>query len=201
MSILGFIKKMAIPDPTAQLKKEHARFRTLLEQAKKTTERSALKRKKIFLEFSTLLALHETVEEKALYAALLKVADLKSIVLEGVQEHHVADLMVEELKHMDVTHLDWGSKFHVMGESIEHHLEEEEKKMFPQVKKVLSEKALLKLSEKMDAIRNRTTTPRRTAKVAETSKVIPKKRKPATSNKLKKTIVKKSMAAARKAKS
>ncbi len=175
MSILGFIKKLALPDPTAQLKKEHDRFRTLLEQAKKTTERSAVKRKKIFSEFSTLLALHETVEEKVLYAALESHADAKSIVLEGVQEHHLADLLVAELKNMDVTHPDWGSKFHVMGEGVEHHLKEEEKKMFPQVREILSEKELVKVTKKMDAIRNASAIPRRTITVPKTIRAVERK--------------------------
>ena len=187
MSILGFIKKLAIPDPTAQLKKEHDRFRVLLEQAKKTTARSSVKREKIFLEFSTLLALHERVEEKVLYLALEDHAETKSIVLEGVQEHHLADLLVAELKNMDVSDPDWGSKFHVMGEVVEHHLEEEEKKMFPQVKKVLSEKELLKISKKMDSMRNGPANPRRSLKASRSTTAQAKKSKP-VSGKAKRTI-------------
>ena len=187
MSILGFIKKLAIPDPTAQLKKEHDRFRVLLEQAKKTTARSSVKREKIFLEFSTLLALHERVEEKVLYLALEDHAETKSIVLEGVQEHHLADLLVAELKNMDVSDPDWGSKFHVMGEVVEHHLEEEEKKMFPQVKKVLSEKELLKISKKMDSMRNGPANPRRSPKTSRSTTAQAKKSKP-VSGKAKRTI-------------
>ena len=187
MSILGFIKKLAIPDPTAQLKKEHDRFRALLEQAKKTTARSSVKREKIFLEFSTLLALHERVEEKVLYLALEDHAETKSIVLEGIQEHHLADLLVAELKNMDVSDRDWGSKFHVMGEVVEHHLEEEEKKMFPQVKKVLSEKELLKISKKMDSMRNGPANPRRSPKAFRSTTAQAKKSKP-VSGKAKRTI-------------
>ncbi len=199
MSILGFIKKLAIPDPTAQLKKEHDRFRALLDQAKKTTERSALKRKKIFLEFSTLLSLHETVEEKVVYAALKKHAETKSIVLEGVQEHHLADLLIAELNKMDVSDPDWGSKFHVMGEGVEHHLEEEEKKMFPQVKSILSEKELVNVFKRMDAIRNSPAIPQRSLKVPRTTTISAKKPKPATSGTVKK-INKKPMKSSKKAK-
>lgn len=194
MSILGFIKKLALPDPTAHLKKEHDRFRTLLEQAKKTTERSAVKRKKIFLEFSTLLALHETVEEKVLYAALESHAETKSIVLEGVQEHHLADLLAAELKNMDVTDPDWGSKFHVMGEGVEHHLKEEEKKMFPQVREILSEKELLKVTKKMDAMRNASAIPRRSLSVPRTIKA--NKRKSAKKGDAKK-VARKTMKSAK----
>ncbi len=175
MSLLGFFKKMSAPDPTAQLKQEHDRFRALLEQAQKTTERSALRRKKIFAEFSALLALHETVEERVLYAALKKHAKTEPIVQEGFQEHHLADLLMAELKTMAVTDADWGAKFHVMGEGVEHHLKEEEDDMFPLVKRVLSEKQLAQIVERMAKIRNAPTIPRRTPKGSRPSSMPPTK--------------------------
>ncbi len=153
MSLLGYLKNLSAPNPTTQLKKEHDRFRTLLNQAKKTTERSRLKRTRIFEEFASLLALHEQLEEKALYAALKRHPETKAIVLEGLQEHHVADLLIAELARMPVTDKEWGSKFHVMGESVEHHLGEEEDSMFPLVKGVLSEKELIQVCSAMERMR------------------------------------------------
>lgn len=153
MSLLGYLKNLSAPSPTEQLKKEHDRFRTLLKQAKNTTERSRVRRTRIFEEFSTLLALHERVEEKALYAALKRHPETEAIVLEGLQEHHVADLLIAELARMPVTDKEWGSKFHVMGESVEHHLGEEEHNMFPLVKVVLSEKELMQVGSAMERLR------------------------------------------------
>ena len=69
--------------------------------------------------------------------------------------------------------MNWGSKFHVMGEGVEHHLKEEEHTMFPLIKKVLSKQELIKIATAMSAMRERGLTPRRTPKSRTPSKMPP----------------------------
>ena len=129
MFILKYLTALMTEDPTRDLKEEHQHFRALLKAAKKTTVRSKARREALFADMDALLSLHEDVEEKVLYAMLKRHTETKAIVLEGLQEHHVCDVLAKELRSMSVTHKDWGSKFHVLGESLEHHLDEEEKNM------------------------------------------------------------------------
>ena len=53
------------------------------------------------------------------------------IVLEGFQEHHVADIIVKELHQVAKDNEQWGAKFKVLKESLEHHIQEEEGEIFP----------------------------------------------------------------------
>ena len=48
------------------------------------------------------LTAHELIEEKVLYPALKPHAEAKEIVLEGYQEHHVADVVLKELQRLRV---------------------------------------------------------------------------------------------------
>ena len=48
--------------------------------------------------------------------ALKEHKNARDIVLEGYQEHHVADVLVGELHEMDVTDERWGAKFKVLKE-------------------------------------------------------------------------------------
>jgi hypothetical protein len=69
-------------------------------------------------------------EEKILYPALQSHPAAHEIVLEGFEEHHAADLIVKELQDVATNDEQWGAKFKVLKENIEHHIKEEEGQMF-----------------------------------------------------------------------
>lgn len=54
----------------------------------------------------------------------------RDIVPEGYQEHHVADVIVKELHALATDDEKWGAKFKVRRESVEPHIEEEERRCF-----------------------------------------------------------------------
>jgi hemerythrin-like domain-containing protein len=93
------------------------------------------------------------IEEKVLYPALEPHAEARDIVREGFQEHHVADLIARELQKLAKGDENWGAKFKVFKESLEHHIQEEEGKMFRIARAVLSRDELLNLGARMRALR------------------------------------------------
>jgi len=96
---------------------------------------------------------HELIEEQLLYPALASHREARAIVLEGTQEHHVADLLLKELHRMRKNDERWGAKLKVLQESIEHHIQEEERRMFPIARGVLDAEALHALGVRMRALR------------------------------------------------
>ncbi|HEY8806984.1 MAG TPA: hypothetical protein VIN70_05310 [Candidatus Limnocylindria bacterium] len=50
----------------------------------------------------------------------------KDIVLEAMEEHHLVDDIVEQLKDTPFDDEHWGAKLKVTKENVEHHIEEEE---------------------------------------------------------------------------
>jgi hemerythrin superfamily protein len=81
------------------------------------------------------LKIHTTVEEEIFYPAIKDASDeIKDIVDEGLQEHHVAKTLLDELPTVEVGSDEWTAKVKVLIESVEHHAEEEEKEMFPPVR-------------------------------------------------------------------
>ena len=74
-------------------------------------------------------------------------------MLEGTQEHHVADVLLEELHRMRKNDERWGAKLKVLQESIEHHIEEEERRMFPDRAQHIDREALHALGLRMRALR------------------------------------------------
>jgi hypothetical protein len=51
-----------------------------------------------------------------------------------VQEHHVVDVLIEEARTLKPSDAEWVAKVAVLIENVEHHAEEEETELFPQVR-------------------------------------------------------------------
>ena len=135
------------------LETDHRRFEELLKQGEETTERAAKRRAQLLDTLTSELNVHELIEEKVLYPALEPHAQARDIILEGYQEHHVADLIMKELHTLAKDDEKWGAKFKVLKESIEHHIQEEEGTMFRVARAVLSRAELTDLGKRMKTLR------------------------------------------------
>jgi hemerythrin-like domain-containing protein len=140
-------------DPIVLLETDHRRFEDLLKQGEETTEQAVKTRTQLLKTLTAELDVHELIEENILYPALKPFAAARDVVLEGYQEHHVADLIVKELHALRRDDEKWGAKFKVLKENIEHHIEEEEKKMFPTARGLFSTEELNDLGVRMKALK------------------------------------------------
>ena len=144
----------ALPhDAVKLLEKDHRRFEKLMEEGEETTARARKRRKDLLSTLAAEIGTHERKEEKVLYPALKRHSEAREIVLEGYQEHHVADVLIGELKNMNPTDERWGAKFKVLKENIEHHIKEEEGEMFRTARAVLSRDDLQALGARMAAMK------------------------------------------------
>lgn len=135
----------AEPDAVELLETDHRRLEDLLAQGEKTTSRGVKTRNALLATLARELTAHELIEEKVLYPALQAHPQAKDIVLEGYQEHHVADLILAELKGLARDDEQWGAKFKVLKENIEHHIKEEEGEMFRTARGIFSREELRQL--------------------------------------------------------
>ena len=115
------------------LKSDHRKVQELFEQF----ESSQDSRSKARIAEETLreLEVHATLEEKLIYPAIRKKIDQEDVMDEALEEHHVAHVLINELKRMDRSGSRYDAKFTVLGESIKHHVKEEEGTMFPEAEK------------------------------------------------------------------
>ena len=148
-------------DAITLLVNDHRELQDLLERGEKTGERAARERKSLLDTIAAKLTVHETIEEKVLYPALEAHPETHDIVLEGFQEHHVADLIVKELYDTSTTAEEWAAKFKVLKENIEHHIEEEEGGMFRSARGVMTQDDLVALGTQMARMKKDRESPRR----------------------------------------
>ena len=140
-------------DAIVLLETDHRRFEDLLKRGVDTTTRAVKTRTDLLDTLAAELNMHELIEEQVLYPALESRGQARDVVLEGYQEHHVADVLISELHALRKDDEQWGAKFKVLKESIEHHIEEEERRMFPTARGVLSRDELRDLGKRMKALR------------------------------------------------
>jgi hemerythrin-like domain-containing protein len=140
-------------DPLILLETDHRRFEKLLKDGEATTERAKKGRRDILNALTAELTVHEALEEKLVYPALEPHAEAHDLVLESFQEHHVADIVIKELHEVATDDEKWGAKFKVLKENVSHHISEEENKLFPIARGVLSREDLLALGARMRALK------------------------------------------------
>ena len=126
------------PDALTLLKADHRKVEQLFAQLEKTTERGAGRRTKLVQQIETELKMHMRLEEDIFYPAFREAVtkkDDKEMYFEAREEHHVADMVLRELKGLDPTAETFGAKATVLKELIEHHVEEEEEEMFKKARR------------------------------------------------------------------
>jgi hemerythrin superfamily protein len=100
----------------------------------------------------TELRVHTRIEEEIFYPEVRRGSDeLEDMVAEGVEEHHVVDVLIDELEDLEPGAEAWVAKMTVMIENVEHHAGEEEKELFPAVRRAFSADELTQQAERLEA--------------------------------------------------
>jgi len=138
-------------DAIVLLKEDHKTVNGLFKEFEKTKETaSADQRRSLVDGIIKELTTHAYIEETIFYpAAREAVPETNDHVLESVEEHHVVAWLLSELQHLDADDETFNAKVTVLIENVRHHVEEEEKEWFPEVRKAMGRKRLIELGEAM----------------------------------------------------
>ncbi|WP_339411482.1 MULTISPECIES: hemerythrin domain-containing protein [unclassified Pseudomonas] len=142
-------------DAITLLKKDHETVKGLLSRLSDTTERAVQTRKKLLQKIELELQVHTTIEERIFYPAL-KAAGSKGegvLTAEAKEEHRAVDsLVLPDIKDTVPSSIEFSGRVKVLKELLEHHIEEEEKDMFPKAAKLLGKQKLLQLGDEMEVM-------------------------------------------------
>jgi hemerythrin superfamily protein len=139
-------------DAIALLKADHQRVRRLLDDLEKTQDSAVGKREKLLATIEQELKIHTKIEEEVFYPAFFESAskmDDRELYFEALEEHHVVDLVLPEIKEADPRSDQFAAKAKVLKDLVEHHAEEEETEMFPRVRKLMPRAELVRLGEEL----------------------------------------------------
>jgi len=134
-------------DAITFLKQEHREVDELFASFDKLGDRAFKSKGRIVAKICRALTLHAAIEERHLYPNAQAVLAETDLVLEAYEEHHVLKFLVEELEALAPTGERYTAKVTVLKELVQHHVEEEEAELFPQLRKALSKEQLDELGQ------------------------------------------------------
>jgi hemerythrin-like domain-containing protein len=139
-------------DATTLLTADHKKVRPLLGELEETSARAVDRRGELLQTIELELKVHAKIEEEIFYPAFQKAAekqDDKKLYYEALEEHHVVDTVLAELKDTAPASEEFAAKAKVLKDLVEHHAEEEETEMFPRARKLMSRGELVELHDRL----------------------------------------------------
>jgi hemerythrin superfamily protein len=99
------------------------------------------------------LTMHTDIEEAIFYPAVrgIDAEQAEEMVLEAYEEHGVVKMVLKQLPKVDPKGENFKAKMTVLKELVEHHVQEEEREMFPLAESQLGPERSRELAEKMAA--------------------------------------------------
>lgn len=118
------------------LVEDHRNVRKLFKEYDKVHEKATAEDKLELVEqICTEFLVHADIEEQIFYPAVRDAIKDEELIDEAEVEHQTARDLIEQIQAMKPDDDLYDAKVRVLGEYVEHHVEEEEKEMFPKVKK------------------------------------------------------------------
>jgi hemerythrin-like domain-containing protein len=131
--------KTAMPgaqDAIALLTADHREVSDMFEQFENLSDRAKATKAKLTEKICNALIAHTTIEEEIFYPAVREaVKEGEDMVDEAVVEHASAKELIQQLQEMNPEDDLYDAKVKVLGEQIDHHVEEEEEEMFEKARK------------------------------------------------------------------
>lgn len=146
-------KSTGAQDAVALLTADHREVKALFEKYEKLAEDQgdASDRQALAETICDMLIVHATIEEDIFYPAARKATQDDELLDEAQVEHAAAKDLIAQIKDISPDDDLYDAKVKVLGEQIDHHVEEEEGEMFPEARK--SDMDLAELGVRMLALK------------------------------------------------
>jgi hemerythrin superfamily protein len=124
-------------DVTILLTRDHTEVRKLFKQYEKLADAQApaSERQALAEEICTQLTAHATAEEEIFYTAAREAGIEADLLDEAEVEHASAKDLIAQIRAMSPDEDLYDAKVKVLGEYIDHHVQEEEEEMFPKCRR------------------------------------------------------------------
>lgn len=123
------------PEAIAMLIEDHQKVQKLFKTFERTEDQE--QQEQLATQICNELTVHSQLEEQVFYPAAREALDEEEadLVEEATVEHQVAKDLIEKIKQSRPHDEEYCALVTVLGEYVNHHIQEEQKELFPQVKK------------------------------------------------------------------
>jgi len=146
----------------AQLTADHARVKKMFKQYERLAKTDApdIQKQELATMICTELTVHATAEEEIFYPAARAAIDKVELVDEADIEHASAKDLIAQIEGSSPSDDHYDAKVKVLGEYIDHHVQEEEEEMFPKVRRAKVDTVALgeRITSRKEEIKRQKTT-------------------------------------------
>ena len=119
-------------DAIALLRKDHDDVNRMFDEFESADEDRKFE---LAAEICQALTVHATIEEEIFYPQARAAIDADELMLEAEVEHDSAKHLIERIQEGEVDETELSAMIKVLKEYVGHHINEEQRKMFPRVKR------------------------------------------------------------------
>jgi len=124
------------PNAITLLTEDHAKVRKMFKQFEKNHDKlEDAEKAELVQQICMELTVHAQVEEEIFYPAAREAIEEQDLLDEAEVEHASVKDLIAQLQGMRPGDELYDAKVTVLGEYVDHHVKEEEKQMFPKVRK------------------------------------------------------------------
>jgi hemerythrin-like domain-containing protein len=131
------------------LKADHDKVRKMFKQFEKLEADDTEEKAQLVKQACAELKVHTQLENEIVYPAIREAIEDDDLMDEALVEHEAAAELISQLEQLQPGDEMFDAKFTVLGEYVNHHIDEEQKEMFPKARK--ADIDLTSLGEQMDA--------------------------------------------------
>lgn len=129
-----------------QLVRDHQKLRDLVTSVRHARAATPREISRSFGQLSQELRVHHEAEQKVLFIHLAKLESLGSEALHAVEEHGEHKQLLEMMDDMPSFGTDWWDAFDSLAHDVLHHLDEEERDIFPLAERNLQQATIEELA-------------------------------------------------------
>lgn len=141
-------------DIYSYIKKDHRRVSSLMEQV--LSARSPEWREELFEEIYEELTIHSETEQATFYAALENEDETEEKIEDAEEDHEEIKQYLAKLSSMSAESPKWLEIFGEFKHAVEHHVKDEEKRIFEKARQILSDEEAEQLAEDMEYMKYET---------------------------------------------
>ena len=137
-------------DAIAVLKKDHQEAEALFKEFERTPKKQKSGRKRVVKKILKELSEHADLEEQIFYPAVQETTKKDEPVFEALEEHELLKKLMQDLEKMDPEQERFEAKVVVLISQVRAHVKEEERVLFPMVRRALKPPQLKDLGERIE---------------------------------------------------
>jgi hemerythrin superfamily protein len=119
-------------DALQLLKQDHDEVRKMFDEFESADEDRKFE---LAAEICQSLTIHAAIEEEIFYPQVREAIDAEDLMAEAEIEHETAKMLIERIQEGEVDEIQLTAMVKVLSEYVNHHVSEEQRKLFPRVRR------------------------------------------------------------------